>query len=417
MGSTPLDIAIIGCGSGGPAAATLLARAGHNVQIFEKVQAHKTVGAGVLIQPTGMEALSRLGILESLCQHGARIEQLYGETTSGRVLMDLHYPALHPSLFGLGLHRAALLHYLLEEMKTTSTTLHYNKEITRLQKTSQQSCTLHTQEGEEYGPFQLVVLADGVRSTLRKSLPIPQKVKAYQWGALFFMAPDPKKDFGHTLHQTVEGTQYMMGSLPTGNTHESAEPLVSFFWSMRNDRVDEWRKQDLQRWKEKVCRMAPRVEPLLEHLESHEQMAFAKYHEVRMKRWHHENIVVIGDAAHAMSPQLGQGANMALYDAMILAECVNGKEDLSSALRDYTAQRKAHLNYYQFACRYVTPFFQSDSAFLGWFRDTFFPYTSRVWPIHGQMLRTMAGFKRGLVRRSFPIPPKHLLKGKTQERG
>src|SRR5450432_2826767 len=73
------------------------------------------------------------------------------------------------------------------------------------------------------------------------------------------------------------------------------------------------------------------------------------------------NLVFIGDAAHCTSPQLGQGANLALMDAYILAECVHQANSVSQALITYQQQRERHLAFYQMASRMLTPFFQSHS--------------------------------------------------------
>lgn len=70
------NIAIVGAGFAGLATATLLARAGHQVTIFEKFAAPQAVGAGILIQPTGLAAMRTLGILDEVLAHGAKADWL-----------------------------------------------------------------------------------------------------------------------------------------------------------------------------------------------------------------------------------------------------------------------------------------------------------------------------------------------------
>ena len=84
--------------------------------------------------------------------------------------------------------------------------------------------------------------------------------------------------------------------------------------------------------------------------------------------WHADRLVFLGDAAHATSPQLGQGANLAMIDAVTFADCVAAAPDAA-----YSAARRRHLNYYQFMTRALTPFFQSDSRLLAVVRDLTFP--------------------------------------------
>lgn len=122
-----------------------------------------------------------------------------------------------------------------------------------------------------------------------------------------------------------------------------------------------------------------------------------------MRRWHGERIVFIGDAAHATSPQLGQGANLALWDAMCLADSFVDRGEVAAALAAYTALRRRHLNYYQLATRALTPLFQSDSRVIGWVRDLVFPTSRWLPPLRRRMVRTMAGLERGIVRRAIPL--------------
>src|SRR5262245_6216424 len=117
FGRMPLRIAVVGCGTAGPAAALLLARADHEVEVLERVPDPSPVGAGLLLQPTGMAVLRALGLLDEIERRGARVDRLHGETTTGRVVMDLAYADLEPGLHGLGLHRGALFGALFAAMR------------------------------------------------------------------------------------------------------------------------------------------------------------------------------------------------------------------------------------------------------------------------------------------------------------
>ena len=88
------QVDIVGYGTGGQAAALALARAGHQIQVFERVPDPGPVGAGFLLQPTGLQALWRLGLLEAACALGAPVARLHGETAEGRAVMDMRYAGL-----------------------------------------------------------------------------------------------------------------------------------------------------------------------------------------------------------------------------------------------------------------------------------------------------------------------------------
>lgn len=94
------------------------------------------------------------------------------------------------------------------------------------------------------------------------------------------------------------------------------------------------------------------------------QLARASYRDAVLDRWYRGRLVLAGDAAHSMSPQLGQGVNMALLDAMALRDALRSEASIEAALARYQAQRKAHVRLYQFWSRWLTPVFQSDRDWM-----------------------------------------------------
>jgi 2-polyprenyl-6-methoxyphenol hydroxylase-like FAD-dependent oxidoreductase len=196
----------------------------------------------------------------------------------------------------------------------------------------------------------------------------------------------------------VRGTQRMIGLLPTGlGPGAAAVPLVSLFYSLPVDRFASWH-HGFDDWKAEVRALAPRAAPVLDQIDRPDQVLFAAYHDVVMRRWHGEGIVHVGDAAHATSPQLGQGANLALVDAMVLADSLAEAPSPAAALAEYTRRRRQHLGYYQLVSRWLTPLFQSHLGVLGWARDAFMPLAVRVPPVRRLMVRTMTGTVRGFLR-------------------
>ncbi len=387
-----LRIAIVGLGTAGPAAALFLHRLGHDVIVFERVPDPGPVGAGIVVQPTGMTALARLGLLPQIIDAGERLDHLRGWTTGGRVVMDLTYAELHPGYFGLGLHRGDLFTALTDALRTDGVRVECGVGVA-----SVEGRTLIGDDGRELGAFDLVVVADGARSELRGRSRLPKRATPYPYGALWFVAEDPDREFAGSLDQYYRGTQRMLGFLATGTTPTQDERtnLVSLFWSLPARAVDETRRRGLPAFREEVLSMSPRAEPVLDQIEDIDALLFAQYWDVRMPRWYDDGVLYIGDAAHAMSPQLGQGANLALYDSMVLADSLDGASDLKEAMRRYTRARRSHLRFYQMASRWLTPVFQSDLTPVGWMRDAFFgPFCQAPW-VRGQMLRSLAGLKTG----------------------
>ncbi|MBV8636287.1 MAG: FAD-dependent monooxygenase, partial [Burkholderiaceae bacterium] len=113
--------------------------------------------------------------------------------------------------------------------------------------------------------------------------------------------------------------------------------------------------------------------------------------------------VCLGDSAHATSPQLGQGANLALVDAWTLAQCLAQQSDLPAALAQYSRKRKAHLRYYQTASRVLTPLFQSHSRIGSGLRDLGLGLACRLPYVRGQMGLTLSGTKTGWLIGKLPL--------------
>ncbi|MBX7149285.1 FAD-dependent monooxygenase [bacterium] len=400
----PLKIAIIGCGTAGPAAALFLHKLGHRIDLFEKTPHPSPVGAGILLQPTGQAVLKQLNLLEPIQKMGAPVTQLFGRTVTNRTIMDLDYRHLNPSWQGLGLHRGCLFQVLFDEVKKKDITVHCGSEIQLLREEASHQKSITDTQGNSYGPYDLVIICDGARSVLRHNSPLVKKAKPYPWGALWVILEDPDKLFHQTLYQVYESTTTMLGFLPTGHLPDDARQLLSLFWSIKVDTVDNFKKKDLNQWKEHVTFIEPRITPLLNQIKSHDDLLFASYMDVVMKDWTNGiNTLYLGDAAHAMSPQLGQGANIALMDACVFEKCLEQSGTLTEALKQWSTYRKKHIRYYQWASRWLTPFFQSSLPLLAPLRNTFMGPLCNVKPLRHIMLASMAGIKTGIFTEQKPF--------------
>jgi len=179
---------------------------------------------------------------------------------------------------------------------------------------------------------------------------------------------------------------------------------VSMFWGIENAAAERLYDAGLEAFKADALRLYPACAPILEQVHGVDELTHGVYHDVVLRRLHDQGLVVVGDSGHAMSPHLGQGANMALFDAMVLADQIEMQDNLQDALAGYSRARGHHLRFYQWATRLATPFFQSHLQPLAFVRDQGFGLLSLTRATRRQMLLAMAGLKRGLLRRSFPLP-------------
>ncbi len=411
-----LDVGIIGAGTAGAAAALFLHAAGHRVTVYERVPEPGPVGAGIMLQPTGLAVLRALGLAERVAERGAPVERLRCETRAGRNIFDLAYADVRLGAgppVGIGLHRGVLFEVLFAACRERGLDVRTGVAVETLRERGGRTECL-SPGGEELGAHELIVVADGASSQLRDDTALRKRTAVYPWGALWFVAPDPGEQFSRarTLQQVMHGARRMLGLLPTGLGPDARNtaPLVSLFWSVRGDAVDEWRRAGLDAWKRTLREHAPVCAPLLDTVDDIDQVLFARYLDVRMRPWHDGRVVYLGDAAHAMSPQLGQGSNLALFDAMVLGDCLapaalGAAGGLGAALAAYSRARHHHLRYYQWATRMLTPYFQSDSWLRGWLRDALMPIAQHLPLVRSAMVYSMCGVKRGVLRSSLRLPP------------
>ncbi len=403
-----LDIGVIGAGTAGSAAATLLARAGHRVTVYERVAEPGAVGAGILLQPTGQAVLRALGVLDDVVARAEPLDGLRCETLERRTVFRLRYGALDGGHRGFGLHRGALFERLFAAAAASGATLRTGEAIEDLVATPSGDGLLFVRpDGSRVGPHELCIVADGARSHLRDDTSFRKRIREYPWGAMWAVLDDPEARFTGVLHQVVDGTRRMVGALPSGlGPGSTTGPRkVSVFYSVRHDRAEAWRARGLDACKRELRSFLPALDGPLQAVTDPAQFVFTRYMDVSMPRWHAGRVVYLGDAAHAMSPQLGQGANLALLDAWTLATVLAEGGDAAAALARYTRMRRSNLRFYTYATRWLTPWFQSDLAPLGVLRDHGFAAFMRVPGVEALMVKVMTGFAQGVgVGPSLQLP-------------
>ncbi|MEH6566378.1 MAG: NAD(P)/FAD-dependent oxidoreductase [Halopseudomonas sp.] len=397
--------AIAGCGTAGLTAAIALARLGHRVTLFERSAEPRAVGAGILLQPSGIRVLEALGLQQQVRARASRVDRLDGRNLQGRLVMDVSYGTLQQDAHGLGVHRANLLQVLYQAALAADVEIAHNADICDLSDPCASKLSVTLANGATCSGFDALVIANGTQSILRGKLPVRQSVRAYPWGALWQIGHDASIAPSNALRQRYDNAQIMIGLMPSGLFPGTESPCQSFFWSLKIADHTAWQHQPLEDWKHRVCELWPETETQLASLQQHEQLQLAVYADVRMQRWNHGRVAVIGDAAHGMSPQLGQGANLALIDGWHLAAAVQADQDLTHAFANYSRARRAHLRFYQLASRALTPLFQSDKRY-GVLRDNLFRLANALPYSRHQALRTVAGIKTGLLfERDLRLPP------------
>ncbi|MEM9939582.1 MAG: NAD(P)/FAD-dependent oxidoreductase [Pseudomonadota bacterium] len=372
-----LQIAIVGSGIGGLAAATLLARSGHSVRVFDQFDAPKPIGSGLMLQQTGLAVLGELGLRARMETLGSRIDRLWGLTTPAlRPVLDVQYHKWKSDLYGIGVQRGLVFNSLLETALSSGVELVPNTLISGLEA---DGAELILKSGERITGMDLVVLAHGARSNLTQK----GRGQDLPYGALWATLSWPENSpFDSTaLEQRYLGARQMSGVMASGRLAEEAPETLTYFWSIKANQEPVWRIAPLEAWKAKAETLWPETKMLLDQFDSHDQLTFARYrHHTAPTPLAGRKAVRLGDSWHAASPQLGQGANMALLDAWALSKALSETDDLSEAFKHYVKLRQFHVRLYQLMTWAFTPVYQGDSRILPWLRDWLAAPLSKIWP-------------------------------------
>lgn len=314
-------IAIVGAGIGGLTLAAELRRRGLDPQIYEQAAELREVGAAVALSANATRFLrDRLGIGEQLAEKAADVDGLiFRDGRDGRVIgrvssrRDYHGRAGAPYY---GVHRADLQQMLKQAVGEEA--LHLNKKCVRVED-GERSAVLHFADGDTV-EADLVIGADGVRSRLRRELlgyDDAQFSGCHGWRGI--VAPEQTPSL-----PDPEAIQFWMG--PGG--HLLHYPIGSgeqnFLLVRRHD--GPWAEKSWVTPAEENEHLAafegwaPAVREMIGAAPAAERWAL--FHRPPLQQWSRGRITLLGDAAHAMVPHHGQGANQSIEDAIVLADCL-----------------------------------------------------------------------------------------------
>ena len=330
-----MRVLIVGAGIGGLSAAIALQRRGMETVLFERTTELKEIGAGIALAANAMKALDSLGLADAVQYIGAEPQFYEVRSWRGEVLSRVPV-AEHREKMGaasVATHRADLQMALLKGLAETRGEVHLGTECVRVDQTEEYVQASFAGGREERG--DLLIGADGLNSTVRERLlgDGPPRYAGYTaWRAVVTPERELVPQWG--VESWGRGTRFLFAPIgrrrvywaaaenaPQGAVHGPAggakDALLGAF----------------RGWHEPI-------EKLIRATDERAILHTAIYDRDPLgERWGEGRISLLGDAAHPMTPDLGQGACQAIEDAAVLAKCLSEESDPALALRHYEAHR------------------------------------------------------------------------------
>lgn len=333
LGAIVKRAAIIGGGIGGLTTAIALRKIGFDVNVYERAAELKEVGSGMSLWPNAVRSLNQVDpeILARLSRTGRSLRRMLMKDSQGEHFKTLPLPA--GDYAGIAIHRAELQSALAQSVPPRS--LHLNHSFAGLEQ-RRQSVALRFENGAT-AEADLVVACDGIHSSVRKSLGLKTKLSNRHytvWRGITQFDPslDPRElglehdgDFSESYGH---GTRFGILRLGPGRIHWYATANNSLLPRDLSQRAA------LQKlfagWHFPISDLIANAESVI-HSEVHDRLSTLP--------WVVGRVAILGDAAHPISPNFGQGACLAIEDAVVLAACLQAQQNLPRALRRYEISR------------------------------------------------------------------------------
>jgi 2-polyprenyl-6-methoxyphenol hydroxylase-like FAD-dependent oxidoreductase len=328
-----LRVIIVGGGIGGLATALACQRNGIRSFAFERTQQFGEVGAGLILAGNAVKALNKLGLADALHTSAAPLHFSSLRTWRGDVLVELPMQEVmrRYGTSTVALHRAELQAALVTALEPGSLRMHM------------QGIAFEQDEDGVYVRFacgdvvrgDVLVGADGLFSVVRSQLvgaAKPRYAGYIAWRGVTAYRMDQREE-QTTFETWGDGKRFGFIPLPQGRVS----------WFAVANAPEGAREKDAEQEKRKVLELVSSChEPARAVVAATEATAILRtdiYDRPALTSWSQGRVTLVGDAAHPMTPNLGQGACQAIEDAYVLAESLTSAPTIASALQRYEARR------------------------------------------------------------------------------
>jgi 2-polyprenyl-6-methoxyphenol hydroxylase-like FAD-dependent oxidoreductase len=333
------DVVIVGAGIAGIALSLELQKRGLSTILLDRRKNPDTVPRGITLQPNGLEALDKIGILDRIERMGSPERILEIKDWDRNLLLEADYSALdHPQNYLTTVNAVdieQILGYKGENLGAKTVWGAGFEEI--LWNNGIAQGVRIKIEGESSNiSASMVVGADGPQSKVRVAIGATTKTKKYSDSFLVGLI-GPTRELKDRARQ-YQAPGKMLGIMPAG-------PDASYFFYCLGERsFDDLRKQGVEKFRGEVTEAAPELEEAFESVAAWTRMAYFTPSFIKVDKWIGNGVALLGDSAHTFHPHSGQGVNLSLQDALVLAdvisEAVKNGDTSAAKLASYQTSRK-----------------------------------------------------------------------------
>jgi len=342
-------ILIVGGGIAGLALNRALGDGPYHVDLIER-DVGKHHGAGIAVQPNAMRVLQRLGASDAVERAGSIISRLGYSDQDGAMLCEIDLDNLWSGVGSfVGIARTALHDAMLWRPERCR----FGTVVTSVrERDGQVSVSLGDGTSADY---DLVVGADGINSGVRRT--------AVDAGKPSFAGQMAWRSVARVRPDGLDGVQFWLGEDRFFGMFPAGDGITYGVGNVTSERVHDPVPGRKNRLRDRFADFGPQVQQYLAAIGSDGEVHCSPIEWLSAPAWRSRRVVLIGDAAHAMSPMMGQGGCMAIEDALVLAEELRNAGDIPAAIAAYEKRRRPRVEWVRDQSRAITELVRQPAVF------------------------------------------------------